>query len=227
MTRADDPEELGALGYPRRDGPVPKLVVVAIAWAAFGVVGLLTALLMKSGGIAVFGLLCVLGGGGLYLGQRTREQLEHEEARERADPFGEAEERDEDAGDDDDADADADEPAAPRSSSGGHDTTVYGANEHDDDIVDAEFTEYFDYDQAPADQDDGTGYDEEEVAYQRYQADRRARETETTDATVDEEHDDDAPADAERGEDEDDVARTSRIPTGSGEQGGTSDGSRG
>jgi hypothetical protein len=232
MTHADDPEDLGALGYPRREGPVPKLVVVAIAWAAFGVVGLLTALLMKSGGIAVFGLLCVLGGGALYLGQRTREQLEHEEARARADPWGEAEDRDDEPPDDDgDGDAD-DEPAARSSSSSSsrNDTTVYGAHEHDEDIVDAEFTEYFDYDQAPADQDDGTGYDEEEVAYQRYQADRRARETETSDAAVEEEeHDpeDGEPADAERGEDEDDVARTSRIPTGGGEQSGTSEGSRG
>ena len=67
------------------------------------------------------------------------------------------------------------------------------------------------------------------MAYQRYQADRRARETETSDAAVEEEHDpeDGEPADAGSGEDEDDVARTSRIPTGGGEQSGTSEGSRG
>lgn len=195
MTRADDPDDLGALGYTTRDGPLPKLVIVAIVWAGFGAVGLLTALLMHSAGIAVFGVLCVLAGGGLYLVQRTREQLEHDEARLRADPWGSPEDGEE---------VDDDEAAAPPSSADDDDTTVYGSHEHDDDIVDAEFSEYFDYDQAPADQDDGTGYDEEEIAYQRYQADRRARETETAHADVE---DDD-------GGEDDDVARTSRIPTG-------------
>ncbi|HEY2224731.1 hypothetical protein [Actinomycetospora sp.] len=199
MTRADDPD---GLGYSTGDGPLPKLVIVAIVWAGFGAVGLLTALLMHSAGIAVFGVLCVLAGGGLYLGQRTREQLEHEEERLRADPWGTPE----DAEEVDDTDD------APRSAPADEDTTAYGS-EHDEDIVDAEFFEYFDYDQAPADQDDGTGYDEEEMAYQRYQADRRARETETVAAD-----DEDAPAESaeDAGNDDaaDDAGRTSRIPTG-------------
>lgn len=197
MTRADDPD--GTLGYATGDGRLPKLVIVAIVWAGFGAVGLLTALLMHSAGIAVFGVLCVLAGGALYLGQRTREQLEHDEAILRSDPWGSPEDGEE---------VDDDE-NAPSSTSADPDTTVYGGHEHDDDIVDAEFDEYFEYDQAPADQDDGTGYDEEEMAYQRFEADRRARETET--ARVEEVSED--PAD-ENGSDEE---QTSRIPTGGGD----------
>jgi hypothetical protein len=199
MTRADDPDDLG---YSSGEGRLPKLVVVAIVWAFFGAVGLLAALLTHSAGIAVFGVLCVLAGGALYIGQRTREQLEHDEARLRTDPWGSPEDGEE---------VDDDEYAAGAGSGPGSadDTTAYGSHEHDEDIVDAEFTEYFDYDQAPADQDDGTGYDEEELAYQRYQADRRARETETVDTD-----DEDAPAEGAEGRDADDTARTSRIPTG-------------
>jgi hypothetical protein len=196
MTRADDPD--GPLGYGTGDGRLPKLVIVAIAWAGVGAVGLLTALLMRSAGIAVFGVLCVLAGGALYLGQRTREQLEQDEQRLRSDPWGSPEDGEE-----------VDDEHPTRSMSTDDDTTVYGNHEHEDDIVDAEFTEYFDYDQAPADQDDGTGYDEEELAYQRFQADQRARETETT-------HADDGSGHVIEADDEDsdDEARTSRIPAG-------------
>lgn len=190
MTRADDPD--GSLGYTTGDGRLPKLVIVAIVWAGFGAVGLLTALLMHSAGIAVFGILCVLAGGALYIGQRTREQLEHDEAVLRSDPWGTPEDGEE---------VDDDEYAS-RSATADDDTTVYGTHDHDEDIVDAEFDEYFEYDQAPADQDDGTGYDEEEMAYQRFEADRRARETES--AHADEDEQDDA----------DDEAHTARIPTG-------------
>jgi hypothetical protein len=192
MTRADDPD--GSLGYATGDGRLPKLVIVAIVWAGFGAVGLLTALLMHSAGIAVFGILCVLAGGALYLGQRTREQLEHDEAILRSDPWGPPEDGEE-----------VDDEYPSRSSfTADDDTTVYRTHDHDDDIVDAEFDEYFEYDQAPADQDDGTGYDEEEMAYQRFEADRRAREAESTHVDEDEDEHDDA----------EDEAHTARIPTG-------------
>ena len=162
MTRAHDPDDVGD---PLRsgDGRLPKLVIVAVVWAAVGVVALLTAMLMRSAGFGVFGGLSVLAGGGLYLVQRAREQLEHDEARLRADPWGDPE---------DEAEADEEdvEPAPDAD-----DTAVHPRHEHDDDIVDAEFTEYFDHDQAPADQDDGTGYDDEEVAYRAYRADQADR----------------------------------------------------
>ncbi|MCD2193814.1 hypothetical protein LQ327_10550 [Actinomycetospora endophytica] len=216
MTRADDHDDLvDPLGYATGEERLPKLVIVAIVWAGFGAVGLLTALLMHSAGIAVFGVLCVLAGGALYLGQRTREQLEHDEARLRADPWGEPE----------DGEAVDDDEYVTHSTSTDDATTTYENHDHDEDIVDAEFSEYFDYDQAPADQDDGTGYDEEEMAYQRYQADRRAREAEAAHADDEDGHV------IERDDDEDDEARTSRIPHGGGAEPetdthGGSDGSR-
>ena len=208
MTRADDPD--APLDYATSEERLPKLVIVAIAWAGIGAVGLLTALLMHSAGIAVFGVLCVLAGGALYLGQRTREQLEHDERRLRSDPWGSPEDGEE-----------ADDEHPTRSMSTDDDTAADGGNEHDDDIVDAEFTEYFDYDQAPADQDDGTGYDEEELAYQRFQADQRARESETDDEAghvIEADADDDA---------DDDEARTFRIPTGAEPEADTHGGSDG
>jgi hypothetical protein len=217
MTRAGDPDDLGgAMGYSSGDGRVPKLVVVAIAWAVFGLVGLFAALLLHSAGFAVFGVLCVLAGGGLYFVQRTREQLAYEESHPEEEPPLVAE-------DPDLADEAVDEFRAAE-----HDTRMYEPYVHDDDILDAEFTEYFDYEQSPADQDDGTGYDDQEIAYQRYQADQRARESEQAAA----DHDDEDTADEHDGggpdgdsgdtgsgdggghdDGHDDEARTSRIPT--------------
>ncbi len=156
---------------------------------------------MHSSGFAVFGFLCVIAGGALYLGQRTRDQLAYDEQHHSVHP-------DSPVADGDLID-DAPDPAAATD-----DTSAFGTPLHDDDILDAEFTEYFDYDQSPADQDDGTGYDDEEVAYQRYQADQRVRESEAADAA----HQDDEDGATDGGETEDDehddVARTSRIPAG-------------
>jgi hypothetical protein len=199
MTRADDPDDGGGLGYVTREGPTPKLVVVAIVWAAFGVFGLFTAMLMHSSGFAIFGALCIVAGVALYFGQRTRDQLAYDELHLNSDPWSPPS--------DDPVDTEDERPVADEA------TTAYSRHDQDDDILDAEYTEYFDYDQSPADQDDGTGYDDQEVAYQRYQADQWARD-------IDGEADDDEP-DEGTGEDgtgqDDDVARTSRIPTGDGE----------
>lgn len=225
MTGADDPEDLGMFDTTSRDGRMPKLVIVAIVWAGFGAVGLLTALLMRSAGIAVFGVLCVLAGGALYLGQRAREHLERDENLQGLDSWDAPEDGEEPDGEQ--------PPPSPPASDDPAATTVFGSHPHDDDIVDAEFTEYFDYDQAPADQDDGTGYDEEELAYQRYQADRRAREAEDEDEAqaadsptedgaqaADSPAEDGArattyePGDAVPDRGVDDEARTERIPAG-------------
>jgi hypothetical protein len=194
MIGADDPDD-GGLGYLKREGPTPKLVIVAILWAAFGVFGLFTALLMHSSGFAVFGVLCLVAGVGLYFGQRTRDQLAYDELHLSNDPFTPPSDGPLDTGDERPAAADEDDTG----------TTAHSRHDQDDDILDAEYTEYFDYEQSPADQDDGTGYDDDELAYQRYQADHRARDIDGDDES---DEDDDV-----AGED-DDVARTSRIPTG-------------
>lgn len=168
----------GLFGSPRREGPTPKLVVIGIAWAAFGVVALITAVLMKSVGIAVFGVLCALAGGGLYLGQRARERLEEDERSWRSDPGGFDD--DLDPGPDDDPDAVDD--VAPDDGDhdgdrdGRHDTRVMSTTSRDhDDIVDAEYTEY--YEPSPSEQDDGTGYDDEETAFRRRREEEWERET--------------------------------------------------
>ncbi|HEY2193236.1 MAG TPA: hypothetical protein VGH76_13205 [Actinomycetospora sp.] len=199
MTHAGDPDDLGGpLGYSTGDGRVPKLVIVAIAWAVFGLGGLFAALLLHSAGFAVFGCLCVIAGGGLYFAQRTREQLAYEESHPDEEPLVP-----------DDPDLVDDALAEHRATE--HETRAYTPyDQDDDDILDAEFTEYFDYEPSPADQDDGTGYDDQEMAYQRYQADQRAREAEEADA------DRDAADEAEGDDGEDghgDEAHTSRIPT--------------
>jgi hypothetical protein len=206
MTRADDPDDGGSLGYATREGPMPKLVVVAIVWVVFGVVGLFSALLLHSSGFAIFGALCFVAGGALYFAQRTRDQLAYDEVHLRNNPWSPPS--------DDPVDVDDEPPAADG------DTRAYGSYHGDDDILDAEFTEYFDYDQSPADQDDGTGYDDEEVAYQRHQADQRARDAEDS-AAGDEVIGADEERDPGNGDDDehDDVARTSRIPTGDDEHG--------
>lgn len=211
MTRAGDPDGLGGpLGYSPGDGRVPKLVVVAIAWAVFGLVGLFAALLLHSAGFAVFGVLCILAGGGLYFAQRTREQLAYDESHPEEAPLVTE-------------DPDLVEEAVQEHRAAEHDTAVHAPYHPDDDILDAEFTEYFEYDPAPADQDDGTGYDDQEMAYQRYQADQRSREAERAEAehadrgdeaAGDEAAGDEAAGDEAAGDEHDDVARTSRIPTG-------------
>ncbi|GAA4841590.1 hypothetical protein GCM10023201_34670 [Actinomycetospora corticicola] len=161
----------GLFGSPRREGPTPKLVVIGIAWAAFGVVALITAVLMKSVGIAVFGLLCALAGGGLYLGQRARERLEEDERSWRSDPGG----FDDDLDPEPDDDPDAVDDVAP-DDDGQHDTRVMSTASRDhDDIVDAEYTEY--YEPSPSEQDDGTGYDDEETAFRRRREEEWERET--------------------------------------------------
>ncbi|MDL5154349.1 hypothetical protein [Actinomycetospora termitidis] len=178
MTAADD---RGLLGGPRRDGPLPKLVVVGIAWAAIGVVALITAVLMRSLGIAVFGLLCVLAGGGLWFGQRTRERLAHDEEMLSSGPI----EFDPDPGADDDVvhgEPDDDRHATRVMSTGSDDaddsddSRDRGDSRGSDDIVDAEYDEYIDYEPSPSDQDDGTGYDDDEMAYRRRREDEWARE---------------------------------------------------
>jgi hypothetical protein len=199
MTRADDPDDGGGLGYATREGPTPKLVIVAIVWAGFGVFGLFTALLMKSSGFAIFGVLCIVAGVALYFGQRTRDQLAYDELH-----LGESSWS---APPDDLLDVDDEDPGADDGS------RAHSGPDRDEDILDAEFTEYFDYDQSPADQDDGTGYDDQEMAYQRYQADQWARDDEDDDTGEDDEGAGTGTGTGEDGE-HDDVARTSRIPTG-------------
>ena len=197
MIGADDPDDGGGLGYVTREGPTPKLVIVAIVWACFGVFGLFTAMLMHSSGFAVFGVLCLVAGVGLYFAQRTRDQLVYDELHLNNDPLTPPSDGPVDTGDG--------RPATDEDTV----TAAYPRHDQDDDILDAEYTEYFDYEPSPADQDDGTGYDDQEVAYQRYQADQRARDTDGADDG------DDAATGADDEEDEDDdVARTSRIPTG-------------
>ena len=200
MIGGDDPDD-GALGYVRREGPTPKLVIVAIVWAGFGVFGLFTAMLMHSSGFAVFGVLCLVAGVGLYFGQRTRDQLAYDELHLSNDPWSPPSGGPVDTGDEPPASGDEDTAG----------TTAHPRHEHDEDILDAEYTEYFDYEQSPADQDDGTGYDDEEVAYQQYQADQRARD-------IDEDEDED------EDDEHDDVARTSRIPTGDDDHASSRDG---
>lgn len=180
----------GLFGAPRQDGPRPKLVVIGIAWAAFGVVALITAGLMSSVGIAVFGVLCVLAGGGLYAGQRARERLAEDERSWRSDPGGYAmDDLEPDPGPEDvPAEEDADRHATRVMSTASPDEDVDehvdddhhddrpGRGGHDaDDIVDAEYTEY--YEPSPSEQDDGTGYDDEELAYRRRREDEWARES--------------------------------------------------
>jgi hypothetical protein len=200
MTRAGDPDDLGgSMGYTSGDGRVPKLVVVAIVWAVFGLVGLFAALLLHSAGFAVFGVLCVVAGGGLYLAQRTREQLAYEESHPEEEPLVPE-------------DPNLAEEAVQEHRAAEQETRTYAPYDPDDDILDAEFTEYFDYEPSPADQDDGTGYDDEEVAYQRFRDDQRARENER----ADQDRDDDGAEAGDDGDGHDDEQRTSRIPTGGG-----------
>jgi hypothetical protein len=194
MIGPDDPDDGSALGYVRREGPTPKLVIVAIVWAGFGVFGLFTAMLMHSSGFAVFGVLCLVAGVALYFGQRTRDQLAYDELHLSHDPWTPPSD---DPVDTDDGRSAADEDTR---------TAAYPRHDQDDDILDAEYTEYFEYEQSPADQDDGTGYDDDEVAYQRYQADHPARD-------VDDDPDDDGSGSDGATDEDDDVARTSRIPT--------------
>ncbi|WP_433801330.1 hypothetical protein [Actinomycetospora sp. CA-084318] len=156
----------GVFGAPRPDGPRPKLVVIGIVWAGFGVVALITALLMSSVAIAVFGVLCVLAGGGLYAGQRARERLEEDERSWRSDPGGP---RDEGPDPDDGPLPDDGAPYDPDR----HATRVMSSGDHDD-IVDAEF--YEEWEPSPSEQDDGTGYDDAETAFRRRQEDEWARE---------------------------------------------------
>jgi hypothetical protein len=203
MIGGGDPDDVGSLGYATREGPTPKLVIVGIVWAGFGVFGLFTAMLMHSSGFAIFGALCIVAGIALYFGQRTRDQLAYDEVHLSNDPWSPPS--------DDPADREDEGPAADEN------TRVHSAHDQDDDILDAEYTEYFEYDQSPADQDDGTGYDEEEMAYQRYQAAQQAREA---DSDLDEDEDEDPDEDRAGEDDEhDDVARTSRIPTGTADDG--------
>ncbi len=205
MTRADDPDDGGALGYVTREGPTPKLVVVAIVWAGFGIFGLFTAMLMHSSGFAIFGALCLVAGVALYFGQRTRDQLAYDELHLGDSPWTPPS--------DDPVDDRGEPPASD------DETPASSRHDHDDDILDAEYTEYFDYEQSPADQDDGTGYDDQEVAYQRYQAAQQARDIDG---------EDDEPDDATGEDDEDDdVARTSRIPTGDAGHASSGDGTSG
>lgn len=184
----------GLFGSPRREGPTPKLVVIGIAWAAFGVVALITAVLMKSVGIAVFGVLCALAGGGLYLGQRARERLEEDERSWRSDPGGFDDDLDD--GPDDDPEAVDDAPPQDGDRDGQHDTRVMSTASHDhDDIVDAEYEEYAEYyEPSPSEQDDGTGYDDEETAFRRrreeeWEREIRAREDEPQVIEADDEDD--------------------------------------
>jgi hypothetical protein len=218
VTRAEDPEGVGGiLGYPTTEGRLPKLVVVAVVWAAFGVVGLLTALLMRSAGIAVFGALCVLAGGGLYIGVRAKDQLESDEREYSTGGFAPGGSQDGPQVVEDDDVTGQDDDHAP---SGG----AARAREDDgsDDILDAEFTEHFDYDQSPADQDDGTGYDDEAEAWERYQEERHARESEAAraerDAEVVEDSDDGGSDGGGTSGDGSDEARTSRIPRDDGDR---------
>jgi hypothetical protein len=193
----------GLFGTPRQDGPRPKLVVIGIVWAGFGVVALITAVLMRSVGIAVFGLLCVLAGGGLYAGQRARERLEEDERSWRSDPG----DLDDDPSDLEPDDEPVDDDGAPPDPDREHATRVMSTGGHDD-IVDAEYTEYVDYEPSPSEQDDGTGYDDEETAYQRRRQDEweresRAREDDTQVIEADD-HDDERPAAGDRPEDRSD-----------------------
>ncbi|MEJ2871848.1 DUF308 domain-containing protein [Actinomycetospora sp. OC33-EN08] len=160
MTAAD---RRGLLGGPRRDGPVPKLTVVGVIWLFVGVVALITAMLMPSLSIAVFGVLCLVGGAALFFGQRARERFEQDEGLLGTDP----------AGVDPEPAAPADDPVDPVDPGDDrHATRVMSTGGEDDtDIIDAEYWE-----PSPSDQDDGTGYDDDETAYQRRRQEEFARE---------------------------------------------------
>jgi hypothetical protein len=155
---------------------------------------------MHSSGFAVFGVLCLVAGVGLYFGQRTRDQLAYDELHLSTDPWTPPSDVPPDTG--------GEPPVADEDDTG---TTAHSRHDQDDDILDAEYTEYFDYEQSPADQDDGTGYDDDELAYQRYQADHRARDIDGDDDEFDD------------ADEDDDVARTSRIPTGDADDHASSD----
>ncbi|MCD2188637.1 hypothetical protein [Actinomycetospora soli] len=213
----------GLFGTPRQDGPRPKLVVIGIVWAGFGVVALITAVLMSSVGFAVFGVLCVLAGGGLYAGQRARERLEEDERSWRSDPGGYVDDGPEPEPDlgpatDDGAPYDPDR----------HATRVMSSGDHDD-IVDAEFYEA-DWEPSPSEQDDGTGYDDDETAYRRrreeeWAREERAREDEPRVIEADDDETDDRADDEPAGARRDDADHGDRDDDGThGDRTGGTDG---
>ncbi|MFC5065303.1 hypothetical protein [Actinomycetospora atypica] len=168
----------------RDDGDVPKLVIVGIAWTAGGVVALIAAVLAQNLALAVFGGLSTIAGGALWIALRARDQLQDGEYVPYADPSAGFVD-----GDYDDEDAFEEE----------HPTRVMSAGDggdergDPDDIEDAEYTEYTDYiERTPSEQDDGTGYDDDRVAQERWEQSQRDREAA---AAAAERSDPDEPAD--------------------------------
>jgi len=213
MTRAvpqpddyDDDEDTAFLGVAYRDdGDVPKLVIVGIVWAAAGIVALIAAVLARNLALAVFGGLSTVAGGGLWIALRARDGLQDGEFTAFTDPT---------AGYDDDVDDDPDDGHPTRVMSAGDDDRTDGGDP--DDIEDAEYTEYTDYiERVPSEQDDGTGYDDDRVAQERWEQSQRDREA----AAAAEERSgraDDGPNDD--GSDDD----TEAVPTGA-DSGGSAD----
>lgn len=175
MTRAvpqpddyDDDEDTAFLGVSYRDdGDVPKLVIVGIVWAAAGIVALIAAVLARNLALAVFGGLSAVAGGGLWIALRARDQLQDGEYVPYADPSAGFVD-----GDYPDDEPDDEHPTRVMSAGDG------GAERGDgDDIEDAEYTEYTDYiERTPSEQDDGTGYDDDRVAQERWEQSVRDRE---------------------------------------------------
>ena len=200
MTRAvpqpddydDDDGAFLGVSY-RDDGDVPKLVIVGIVWTAGGIVALIAAVLAQNLALAVFGGLSTVAGATLWIVLRARDQLQDGEYVPYADPTAGFVDGDYD-----------DEPEDE------HPTRVMSAGDdgadHGDDIEDAEYTEYTDYiERTPSEQDDGTGYDDDRVAQERWEQSQRDREA----AAAAEERS--GPADPEP-EDEPSDAPTGAIP---------------
>jgi hypothetical protein len=174
MTRAvpqpDDYDDDGSgfLGVSyREDGDVPKLVIVGMVWAAGGIVALIAAVLAQNLALAVFGGLSTVAGGALWIALRARDNLQDGTYAPYTDPS---------AGffDDDLDDVPEEDEHPTRVMSTGADPD--GA-EHGDDIEDAEYTEYTDYiERTPSEQDDGTGYDDDRTAQDRWEQSQRDRE---------------------------------------------------
>lgn len=213
MTRAvpqpgdygDDDDDGAFLGVSYSDGDVPKMVIVGIVWTAGGIVALIAAVLAQSLLLAVFGGLSTVAGAALWITLRARDQLQDGEYVPYADPSAGFV----------DGDYDDDEPEDE------HPTRVMSAGDdgadHGDDIEDAEYTEYTDYiERTPSEQDDGTGYDDDRVAQERWEQSQRDREA----AAAAEERS--GPADPEP-EDEPSDAPTRATPDGDGADAESSD----
>ena len=195
------------------DGDVPKMVIVGIVWTAVGIVALIAAVLAQSVLFAVFGGLSTVAGGGLWMALRARDQLQDGEYVPYSDPTAGFVDGDYDDVPDDE-----------------YPTRMMPADDdgadHGDDIEDAEYTEYTDYiERTPSEQDDGTGYDDDRAARDRWEQSQRDREAAEERSSAPDPDPDDEPSD------EPSDAPTEAIPDGESADvkgsAGTTDGDRG